>query len=156
MREKLLYGSIAAIVIVVGLGGFLVFNSGLFANSGTGGFRYADNGVDCALPANAPTWLGVLVPRVTQSPRFLNVSEGMPFLYAHSENITDRVVTSKGVTDQLPPVVEIVFNNYGASTACSDLNTVSVDHIMVAQVPIENGEFNVTGATIWLSLYSGS
>lgn len=155
LMGKLLYGSIVAIVVVVGLGGIMIFNAGLSPNSSATGFRYADNGVDCALPANTKVWLGVLVPRVTESTQFLNVSEGRPFLYAHSENITDRVLTTKGVTTQLPPVVEIVFNNYGSATACSDLFAATLNRNLVAQIPLENGEFNLTGATIWLSPYYG-
>lgn len=129
--------------------------------SNSAGTAYGDNGVTCTLPSNAPPYIVFLVPQVTQSSGFLKLANGNPYIYEYNDNITDRTVVIGGVvegntivggaTEHLPPVVEMVFYTYGSSTICGETSSATAIHAIVVQVPVQNGAFNMTGATFHLS-----
>ena len=69
----------------------------------------------------------------------------MPFAFGNAENITDRM---RQIDDQppvhLPDSLEMVFYSAGQDTTC-ETSGVGALNIIVAEVPIQNGGFNVTG-----------
>ena len=116
---------------------------------------YSDNGLSCSVPPGTPAFIAQLVPAITQSQKFLAVASGQGFVFEHWDNITERSVTVGTTTSQLPPVVELVFYTYGPNTACEMTGETGVTGVIYAQVPIVNGAFSMSGATVTLSHYVG-
>jgi len=113
------------------------------------GPAYTINGLTCHVPVayqSSPSVMHLL-PLVTTDPRFLNLTRGVPFVFGNAENITDRV---RQVDNQppvhLPDALEMVFYSTGPNTSCGMLLGGSETAIDV-QVPIQNGAYNMTGAT---------
>jgi hypothetical protein len=115
----------------------------------TVGPTYTINGLKCHVPTAYQSYSSVvhLLPLVTTNPRFLNLTGGMPFVFGNAENITDR---TQQIGNQplihLPDALEMVFYSIGANTSCGMLLGGSETTIDV-QVPIQNGAYNMTGAT---------
>jgi len=111
------------------------------------GPTYTINGLTCHVPAAYQSYQSVirLLPRVTTNPRFLNLTGGMPFVFGNAENITDRI---QQIGNQppvhLPDVLEMVFYSIGPKTSC---NMYGGGTTIDVQVPIQNGGYNMTGAT---------
>ena len=110
---------------------------------------YTINGLTCPVPKDYLSYSSViyLLPLVTTSPLFLSLTNGMPFVFGNAENITNRM---QQIGNQppvhLPDVVEMVFYNNGPTTSCSNFHPNTAQVIDV-QVPIQNGGFNLTGAS---------
>ena len=113
------------------------------------GPTYSINGLTCHVPAAYQSYPSVihLLPLVTANPRFLNLTRGMPFVFGNAENITDR---TQQIGNQppvhLPDALEMVFYSMGSNTSCGMYEGLSETTIDV-QVPIQNGSYNMTGAT---------
>jgi hypothetical protein len=167
---------VLSIVIVVVLSAFVwgvaalvgrdQINSSETQQTGPTATTYSDNGLTCTLPTQMASYVAFLVPQIAQNSRFLTVTNGLPYVYEYSDNITDRSVTTDGTLQggatqngsvvggtvtHLPPVVEIVFYTFGATTSCGETNPAAAIHSIVVQVPIQDGEFNMTAATFHLS-----
>jgi hypothetical protein len=112
---------------------------------------YTVDGLTCSMPSNTPTWLANLVPILTQSQSFSNVSKGMPFVFGHEENFSNGFISHGGVTTSTLPGTEIVFNNFGPTTICKEPCNTESQLVLFAEVPIENGGFDVANASIHLS-----
>lgn len=113
------------------------------------GPTYTVNGLTCHVPAAYQSYPSVvrLLPLVTANPRFLNLTGGMPFVFGNAENITDRIQqVGNQLPVHLPDVLEMVFYSIGPNTSCGMLLGISETTIDV-QVPIQNGGYNMTGAT---------
>jgi hypothetical protein len=141
-------------------------NSSETQRTGPAATTYSDNGLTCALPTQTASYVAFLVPQIAQNSRFLNATNGSPYVYEYSDNITDRAVTTGGtlqggatqngsvtggIVTHLPPVVEIVFYTFGATTSCGETNAAAAIHSIVVQVPIQDGEFDMSAATFHLS-----
>jgi len=113
------------------------------------GAAYTINGLTCPIPQAYMSYVSVtyLLPLVTTSPRFLSLTNGMPFVFGNAENITDRMqqIGSQPPV-HLPDVVEMVFYSNGLGTNCNNFHPNTAQAIVV-QVPKQNGGFNMTGAT---------
>jgi hypothetical protein len=165
------------LIVVLGLsatvwGGLLISTQHSTAQGSTvSSYTYSDNGLTCSTAADSVSaTIGSLVNKVTQDPKFLKTADSSPYVFGNAENITGRSLTTGGVllggptqngsvvggtTVKLPNVLEMVFYSYGSDTTCRDTSvllgtTVSVNAIIV-QIPVESGEFNMTGATFSLS-----
>lgn len=111
---------------------------------------YTINGLTCSVPSGYLSFASViyLLPLVTTSPRFLNLTDGLPFVFGNAENITG---ITQQIDDQppvhLPDTVEMVFYSYGPSTYCGEMQTLTeyAQNVIDVQVPIQNGGFNLTG-----------
>jgi hypothetical protein len=74
-------------------------------------------------------------------------------VFGNAENITDR---AEQIGNQppvhLPDVLEMVFYGFGPSTHCGESQTSEnqAQNTIVVQVPLQNGAFNLTGATYHL------
>jgi hypothetical protein len=127
---------------------------------------YSDNGLTCTLPTQTASHVAFLVPQIAQNSRFLTVTNGLPYVYEYSDNITDRSVTTGGtlqggamqngsvtggIVTHLPPIVEIVFYTFDSTTSCGETNAAAAIHSIVVQVPVQDGGFNMTAATFHLS-----
>lgn len=122
---------------------------------------YSDNGISCSLPASTPSYLQYLTPRIVQSTGFLNLANDSPYVYEYADNITNDMVTIGGnytngtivggYTQYLPPMVEMGFYTYGPGTFCGETGTLTAIHLIIVQVPIENGMFNISEATFHIS-----
>jgi len=124
----------------------------LETNNDYTGNLYAVNGLTCSIPTDYLSFVSVvhLLPLVTKSSQFLNATHGMPFVFGNAENMT-------GSTQQfgnrppvhLPDAVEMVFYTFGPSTYCGENQTLTnrAQSIIDVQVPVQDGRFNLTGAT---------
>ena len=122
---------------------------------------YNDNGISCSLPASTPSYIQYLTPRIVQSTGFLHLAKGSPYVYEYTDNITHDTVTIGGTyangtivggyTQYLPPMVEMGFYTYGSGTFCGETGTLTVIHLIIVQVPMENGLFNISEATFGIS-----
>lgn len=79
----------------------------------------------------------------------------MPYIFGNAENITGR---TQQIGNQppvhLPDALEMVFYSIGPNTNCGMFLNKS-ESIIDAQVPIQNGEFNMTGTSYGTSTPSG-
>jgi len=146
VRRRLLIASAVAVALFA-----LSFSLLLLVVILPNGTTYSDDGVTCALSASAPRYIDNLVPEITQTSKFQTLANGMPFIYAYTDNITNRVASVGGTTQNLPPLVELGFYSYGGATSCGDVGTVNATELILVQVPTLNSEFNMTGATYDLS-----
>jgi len=123
------------------------------SSNATPAMTYTVNGLTCPIPSNYLSFAAVLhlLPLVTTNPQFLNLTNGLSFVFGNAENITNRM---QQIGNQppvhLPDVVEMVFYNNGPTTSCSDFHPNTAQAIVV-QVPKQNGGFNMTGATFHTS-----
>jgi hypothetical protein len=123
-------------------------SNGNTSNMGQNGLQlYSDNGITCQLRANSPSYVTYLVPRVVQSPIFLSATNGAPYLFGDSSNMTNRIETAGGTTVHLPPAVELSFYTYGPGTSCGGQPPPPSEFLAVV-VPLEDGSFNLTGMQI--------
>ena len=123
---------------------------------------YSDNGLTCTLPTGTPSYVSYLVPLVVRSSDFQNLANGAAYVYSYTDNVTNDVVTIGGTfenstivggtTQNLPAMVEMGFYTYGANTFCGETGTLNAVHLIFVQVPIQNGVFNITGATYHISV----
>jgi len=111
------------------------------------------NGLTCPVPAGytSDTAVADLLPKVVADPAFLNLTQGQPFVFGNAENITNRV---QQIDNQppvhLPDALEMVFYSQGSATSCSMYPSDATSTIVV-DVPIINGNYNLTSATFNLS-----
>jgi hypothetical protein len=114
------------------------------------GPAYTINGLTCVVPKDYTSYSSVvhLLPLVTTSPRFLNLTEGLPFVFTYAGNITNRTqqIGSQPV-QHLPDVVEMTFYSHGPNTTCGMVSAFRAQSFIDVQVPIQQGNYNVTGAT---------
>ena len=113
------------------------------------GPTYTINGLTCHVPAAYQFYPSVihLLPLVTTNSRFLNPTNGTPFVFGNAENITDRTQQiGNQAPVHLPDALEMVFYSMGPSTSCGMYEGLSETTIDV-QVPIQNGGYNMTEAT---------
>lgn len=123
--------------------------------------RYSDNGLSCSLSIGTPIYIANLVPEITSSAQFRSITSGAPYVYSYTDNITNNIVIVGGtyqngvivggVTQHLPPMVELGFYTAGQATSCSDTGTATAIHYLDVQVPIENGALNVSAASYHIS-----
>jgi hypothetical protein len=105
---------------------------------------YTINGLTCPIPNDYLSFTAVdrLLPLVTTNSQFLILTNGSPFVFGNAENITNRTQQIGNHSPvHLPDVVEMVF--YGPYTQCETWG----QDVIVVQVPIQEGGFNITGAT---------
>ena len=101
------------------------------------------------------------IERLKKQPGFLNLANGSPYVYEYSDNITNDTVTIGGTytngtivggyTQYLPPMVEMGFYTYGPGTFCGETGTLTAIHLIIVQIPIESGMFNISEATFHIS-----
>lgn len=120
------------------------------AISNSAGVTYSDNGLICTLPIGTPAYVSSLVPRITQTAQFNDRAGSLPYVYVYTDNITNHSVTVNNNTKELPDMVELGFYTDGPTTSCNDTGTLSAIHLILVQVPLQNGAFNLTGATYTL------
>lgn len=135
------------------------------------GTSYVDNGLTCFLPLDAPSYISNLVPRVAESPVFLNYTNGAPYIFEDATNITDRTETVGGTvlngptqngvvggtTINLPPVVELTFYSFGPRTSCGEDELGAATGLIVVHVPVQNGGFDIANMEVHPShLYIGT
>jgi hypothetical protein len=126
---------------------------------------YSINGLTCTLPASTAPHVDSLVPKVVALSQFTSAAGGSMFVYQYSDNITDRTQITGGTllggptqngsviggtVVNLPPLVELTFYNYGPDTSCGQTGTPGAISLLVVQVPVEAGEFNLAAATVHL------
>lgn len=122
----------------------------------SGGATYAINGMTCPIPADYLSFTSVvhLLPLVTQNSQFVGLTSGSRYLFGNAENITARTEqTGNQPPQHLPDVLEMVFYYFGPGTNCGMNQTVTnrAQSVIVVQVPVENGTFDLAGATYHLS-----
>lgn len=123
----------------------------VFAHNGSSNptTTYTINSLTCLIPKDYLSYASVihLLPLVTTSPRFLNLTDGLPFVFGNAENITDR---TQQIGNQppvhLPDAVEMVFYSTGLTTYCG-MFLNKAQNVIDVQVPVQNGGFNLTEAT---------
>ena len=127
---------------------------------------YTTNGLTCPVPPDYST-LGSLMSAVTQDPRFVNLADGETYVFGNGEMITGRTVTTGGTYDNdtgkavggttiyLPDAMELVFYGFGPTTFCGQIPGLNspANQVIVVQVPLQSGEFNMTGATFFNSMF---
>ena len=156
-KEKAFF--FAAIVTVVALVGScgVFFGSTVSAGTALSAASYRLNGLTCPVPSDYLRYRSVtsLLPEVTMSPGFLNLAKGMPFGFGNAENITDRILQIDGRPHvRLPDALEMVFYSGGPDTSCGMLLN-KAQAVIDAQVPIQNGAYNITGTTLGTLTPSG-
>jgi hypothetical protein len=107
------------------------------------------NGLTCPVPAGYTSNIAVatLLPKVVADPRFLNLTHDQPFVFGNAETVSNR---TEQVGNQppvhLPDVLEMVFYSQGSATSCSMYLSDAISTVVV-DVPIINGNYNLTNAT---------
>ena len=107
------------------------------------------NGLTCPVPSGYVSNSAVinLLPNVVADTRFLNLTHGQPFVFGNAETVSNRTEqVGKQPAIHLPDALEMVFYSQGSATSCSMYLSGAISTIVV-DVPIINGNYNLTDAT---------
>jgi hypothetical protein len=152
-RKKLFAVFTVAIILAAALGIILTYRRGISSTRDgeitSTTIQYSVNGLTCPYPANTSAEMVSLISKVTTNQRFLAETNGSKFVLGNFQNITDRIQviggnrTVSGTTIHLPDVTELDFYSSGASTTCERASGPFLN--LDVQVPIQDGQYNVTG-----------
>jgi hypothetical protein len=120
-------------------------------NTAASSITYSDEGLKCDFAPRTPNYVLSLVPNITQCATFLEFANGLPYVYVYTDNVTNNVNVIGGTTQYLPSLVELGFYTFGSGTKCGDSGTNHALHIILVQVPIENGIPDLNGANFHIS-----
>jgi hypothetical protein len=116
---------------------------------------YTVNGLTCPVingdilsRVGRPYVITPVIQEVTQSPQFAAATEGLPYVLAGADNMTNGSQTYLGVTTRLPDRLELGFYTNGTSTTCITGPRTWMNSIDV-QVPIINGSYNVAAESVY-------
>ena len=136
-----------AIIALVGAASFAGISS--ISSRTASGPSYTINGLTCSVPQAYLRYTSVihLLPLVTATSGFQSLANEMPFVFGNAENLTNGIQQiGNNPPVHLPDALEMVFYSAGQKTTCGTfLNRAQV--IIDVQVPIQNGGYNLTGAT---------
>ena len=133
---------LALAITALALGAAFIIPKGLASPT------YTVNGLTCPFESGTPANVISLVTKVTQNARFLNATEKGQFMLGNYENITARSESvDGGPIVYLPDAIELVF--YSPQTVASTCQRqLGLYYWIDVQVPVQDGDFNMTGAQI--------